>query len=221
MNTEIKSSWKKNAEEWIKAIQNETIASRQFTNKAILNTIKNSSCDDVVDIGCGEGWLSRALKQINISATGIDSNHRLIGEAKKHDASNYFVLSFEDIIEGKPLPNAPFEAAIFNFCIYFKSELKPLLKQTLNSVVSNGFILIQTVHPFFLIQNKLDYKSQWIHDSWKGLPGKFKDGHSWYARTFEDWFGVLSSLSNTELSVQEVLNDEQIPVSVIFKIKKL
>lgn len=221
MNREIKKSWEKNAEEWIKAIQEETISSRKFTNKAILKIIKDSSSKNALDLGCGEGWLSRALLQMNINATGIDANKDLIAEAERRDPSNYLQISFEEIIEGKIVPNAPFDVAIFNFCIYFKSELKTLLKQTLKFVAPKGFIVIQTVHPFFLIQNQLPYKSQWLTDSWKGLSNKFKDGHSWYARTFENWFDLLSSLENTELSVKEVLNDLNMPVSIIFKIKKL
>ena len=220
MNSDIKLTWEKNAEEWIKAIQNETIESRQFTNKAVLDTVQEISPSKIVDMGCGEGWLTRALSDTDIEVTGIDVTDKLIIEAKKKDASNFFELSFEEIINGKPIPNSPYDAAIFNFCIYFKSELKKLLTKTLDSIVNNGCIVIQTVHPFFLIQGNLPYKSQWLDDSWKGLPGKFEDGHCWYARTIEDWFKILSSLEDTIFSIKEIVNDHDKPVSVIFKITK-
>ncbi|AWX43301.1 hypothetical protein HME9304_00289 [Flagellimonas maritima] len=221
MSNDILSSWEKNASEWIKVIRDNSIPSRRFTNKAILETIAELDAKNFVDIGCGEGWLTREISNIGFNASGLDAIENLILEARKKGSEDYHVFTFEDIIEAKPIPNAPFDVAIFNFCLYLNEELKTLLEHTLKSILAGGYVLIQTLHPFFLLQNGLAYKSQWLTDSWKGLPGKFEDGHSWYARTFEDWYKVLSSLENIEISIKEILNDEEKPISLIFKLKKI
>ncbi len=218
---DIIPSWKKNAAEWIKAIEENSIASRKFTNKAILDTLVSLKTKKLVDIGCGEGWLTREIARTGVEAIGLDAIEALILQAKQKGKESYHVFTFEDIIAGKNLPNAPFDAAVFNFCLYLENGLQPLLENTLKAINSNGYLIIQTLHPYFLIQNGLPYQSQWLSDSWKGLPGNFTDGHAWYARTFEDWSKNLVSIENTNYSFEEVVNDEQTPVSLIIQIQKM
>ncbi len=220
MKSDIIDSWKKNASEWIKVIQNQDIPSRKFTNKAILSELSTIDGHNFLDIGCGEGWLTRKMGEIGWNSTGLDAIPDLIVEAKKRSKDSYFVFTYEDIIEGKPIPNAPFDVATFNFCLYNEQGLLPLLKNTLSQLNAGGSILIQTLHPYFLITNGLEYKSQWLQDSWKGLPGNFEDGHSWYARTMEDWVGHMQQLPNTSFQMTEVTNDQEQPVSLIIKISK-
>ncbi len=220
MSKEILDSWNKNADEWIKVIQNDAIPSRKFTNKAILEMVSELDGKKMVDIGCGEGWLTREMGKLGWEATGLDAIECLVLEARKKSDESFHVLTFEEIIDGKPMPNAPFDAAVFNFCLYLKDGLRELLLNTLKQLSPNGTLVIQTLHPFFLLQNGLPYKSQWLSDSWKGLPGDFTDGHSWYARTMEDWVAELNRLENINFSMKEIVNDEEKPISLIIKIKK-
>lgn len=216
MGNNIIKSWNKNALEWIKVIENADIESRKFTNKAILQLIGNSPAIKVLDVGCGEGWLTRSLGTMGKYAVGPDAIAQLLENAKKKGGGTYYRMSYEDIILGNPIPEAPYDAAVFNFCLYQKEGLGQLLKQIKNVLSENGYIAVQTLHPFFLLQNKMAYKSQWLDDSWKGLPGNFTDGHSWYARTFESWISVFKKAGLQLHQLQEVTNDDHKPISVIF-----
>ncbi|WP_110356060.1 bifunctional 2-polyprenyl-6-hydroxyphenol methylase/3-demethylubiquinol 3-O-methyltransferase UbiG [Arenibacter sp. ARW7G5Y1] len=209
-------SWNKNALEWIKVIDNAEIESRKFTNKAILDVLGNSSAIKILDMGCGEGWLTRTLMGMGKSAVGMDAIPQLLENAKNKGQGTYFQMSYEEIILENPIPKAPYDAAVFNFCLYQREGLSQLLRQVKKSLSENGYIAIQTLHPFFLLQNDLGYKSQWINDSWKGLPGNFTEGHSWYARTFESWMSVFKKAGLQLHQCQEVNNDNNKPVSVIF-----
>lgn len=221
MSNEIKASWNKNAQEWIKTIQNNAIPSRKFTNPAILEAIKEVRGNTIVDIGCGEGWLTREMKSLGWTATGLDATEDLIIAAREQSNQTFEVFTFEDIIKGEKMPNPPFDAAIFNFCLYGKEDVVPLITKTLNQLTTEGTVLIQTLHPFFLIQNGLAYKGQWVSDSWNGLPGNFTDGHSWYARTMEDWVQELNQIEHIEFNIKEILNDDDKPISLIIKINKI
>lgn len=216
MENNIIKSWNKNALEWIRVIDNADIESRKFTNNAILDLIGNSPAIKILDVGCGEGWLTRSLGAMGKSVVGLDAIPELLENAKIKGDGTYYQMSYEDIILGKPIPEAPFDAAVFNFCLYQREGLGQLLKQVKKSLSENGYIAIQTLHPFFLLQNDLGYKSQWINDSWKGLPGNFTDGHSWYARTFESWISVFKKAGLQLHQLQEVTNDDHNPISVIF-----
>ncbi|RDY61093.1 class I SAM-dependent methyltransferase [Flagellimonas nanhaiensis] len=221
MKTDTITSWEKNASEWIKIIQNNSIPSRKYTNRAILDAVKELKGKKIVDIGCGEGWLTREMGKMGWEATGIDAIQSLITEARKKSSDSFYVGTYEDIMADKQIENQPFDAAIFNFCLYAKDDLPLLLGNTLKQITAKGSIVIQTLHPFFLVQNGFSYESQWLSDSWKGLPGDFKDGHVWYARTLEDWIREINTLQNVSFTIKEIRNDEGNPISLIIKITKL
>ncbi|GMN09337.1 hypothetical protein MTsPCn9_02070 [Croceitalea sp. MTPC9] len=220
MGDDIIASWEENAKEWISVIEQNQIESRKFTNKAIINQIKDSKANSIIDIGCGEGWLVREISKMGKEGVGIDAIKTLLETAKEKGHESYFQMTYEDIIKGKLIPQAPYDMAVYNFCLYLKEGLEELLNNTLKALASNGVVIIQTLHPYFLLSNNLPYESQWLNDSWKGLPGSFVNGHKWYARTLDDWLAELNKLANTTTEITEVVNTEKKPVSLILKIQK-
>lgn len=221
LNEEIKKSWEKNALEWIKVIEGGTIESRKFTNPAIVNCILADRPKNVLDLGCGEGWLIRELTRSGISCTGIDASAPLIENAKKKGSQSFLNISYEEIIADKMIPGNPFDAIIFNFSLFLKDETEILLKTLKKNLSPKGSLFIQTLHPAFLIRNSLPHKSQWIDDSWAGLEGNFKEPHHWYIRTFSDWSKVFNSCKFILEYIREPGNSEMQPASVIFKLKAI
>ncbi len=219
MEKDILKSWEINAKEWNSIIENNGITSRTHTNKAILNRIRSLAPQKVADLGCGEGWLTRSLSELGIEAYGFDATSALIKLALEKGNETYHVLKFDTIAKGIPLPGAPYEAAVFNFSIYQKEGLDQLLLQVLNNLTSTGVLLIQTLHPFYLQEHGFGYRSQWLSDAWKGLPGKFKDGHSWYARTLDDWTNLISKFP-VSFDLDEIINEEEKPISLLLTLKK-
>lgn len=220
MEKEILKSWDENATEWIRILESKKIPSREFTNKAIINLLTELPVSKVLDCGCGEGWLTRSVAKIGKISVGVDATLKLIENAKNKSSESFYQLSYEEVVAGKSIPENPFEAVVFNFCLYKKNGIEELLKIIKKSISKNGFIIIQTMHPFFLTEQKLPYESQWIMDSWKGLSGDFENGHSWYARTFENWISVFTKSGLQLYKTIEVTNYEHSPVSVIFVLKK-
>lgn len=220
MNKSVLKSWNSNAKEWNTVIDGEKIPSRKFTNEAIVKAIASFNIKTIADFGCGEGWLCRKMTSLQIESVGFDGSFALIEKARQKGDENYVCLQFEEVIKGKALPEGPFDGAVFNFSIYQKEHLDMLLKNVLHHLNSGGILFIQTLHPFYLIENKFGYRSQWLQDSWKGLPGNFKDGHHWYARTLEDWIKLISTLPHTSFELREIINDSENPLSLLFIIKK-
>lgn len=218
---DIIRSWSKNASEWSRLIEQEKIASRKFTNPAIVEEVMKYDLLKILDLGCGEGWLSRALKNKRNSVTGVDVTEALLETARRKSSQNFYRMSYEEIIEGKSIPEAPFDAVVLNFCLYHKEEVPRLLFSLRSSLSKPGLIFIQTLHPVFLLLNNQAYEDQWIKDSWKGLQGNFVEPHAWYARTFESWISAFIDSGFNILGVKEVTNDSKIPVSVIFKAEKV
>lgn len=216
----ILKSWEANASEWIQLLEKRGIASRKITNKAIVECIHNSNPDRILDLGCGEGWLTRALSVKTNSVTGIDAIESLLEQARTKGEQDFYKMTYEEIIEGKKIPGSPYDAIVLNFCLYQDKQVEELLKSVTEFLKNNGQLFIQSIHPYFLIQNQLEYKSQWIENSWKGLSGNFVHPHSWFARTFEDWINLFHKAGLSVKYITEPLNEVKNPVSVIFNLRK-
>ncbi|MGB3547122.1 MAG: class I SAM-dependent methyltransferase [Saprospiraceae bacterium] len=185
-----------------------------------METIKYYSPDKVVDMGCGEGWLTRALNEAGLKTTGIDGTQALVEEARRRGkGEEYLHLTYEQINSDEYIPGRPYRAAVFNFSLYQDDRI---LYEFLSSVVLNLTkkcgIFIQTLHPHsFSRAAGIDYRSQWLEDSWDGLPGGFTQPHRWYFRTIEDWIGLFMSCELNLVQIREPLKaDGSEPASIIF-----
>ena len=95
----VLDSWNQNAYSWITAIENEEIESRKIvTNNAIIDAIMSYSPDSILDMGCGEGWLTRELTIRGMEAWGVDGVSPLIEKAKIMNYGKFLVVSYEDIV---------------------------------------------------------------------------------------------------------------------------
>jgi 2-polyprenyl-3-methyl-5-hydroxy-6-metoxy-1,4-benzoquinol methylase len=216
---EILKSWDINATEWSQVMEQEGIASRKFTNPAIVEAITNYEPLKILDLGCGEGWLTRALSHEKNKVIGVDATETLLETARKKGTQKYYRLAYKDIVKGANIPEAPFDAVVLNFCLYQKNEVPDLLIALQRSLSDPGLIFIQTLHPSYLLMNELPYEDQWIGDSWKGLNGNFIQPHSWYARTLENWINTFRDCRYELIKVKEVINNNKVPVSIIFILK--
>ncbi len=217
--SKITESWNANAEEWIRLLDGNGIASRKYTNAAILEIVKTYNLNNILDMGCGEGWLTRALSNNSNKVVGIDSTEALLKNARSKGPQNFYNITYEEIIKGKEIPETPFEAIIFNFCLYQNNQVSTLLKSIKKLLFKPGLVFLQTLHPSFLIQNNLAYKCQWIEDSWKGLKGNFVHPHSWYARTLEDWICIFNENNFRLVELKEPVNAEGSPLSILFVLR--
>jgi 2-polyprenyl-3-methyl-5-hydroxy-6-metoxy-1,4-benzoquinol methylase len=100
-DAKIIEAWGKNALPWIAAVREGRIESRQrVTDQAIVDAILNRAPRSVLDVGCGEGWLARALARHHIGVTGIDTVPALIEAAREAGGGDFHLMSYEDIAAG-------------------------------------------------------------------------------------------------------------------------
>ena len=214
---DILRSWQINAAEWIRVLDENLIPSREVTNQAIVHAILEYMPASVIDIGCGEGWLVRELTQRGIQSVGVDGTEELIKRAKSLKDGQFYVQSFEEIIKGKALRGAPFEAAIFNFCLYLKEEVELLFDAVKQHLQGDRLVFIQTLHPHAFINPGFTYKNQWLDNSWQGLKGEFNNPHGWYFRTLEGWIDTLANSGFILVKIIEpMLPDFSKLTSIIF-----
>jgi 2-polyprenyl-3-methyl-5-hydroxy-6-metoxy-1,4-benzoquinol methylase len=210
----ILRSWNKNAQAWISAIENEEIESRIVTNDAIINAIMNYSPNSILDIGCGEGWLTSELTLRGIDATGIDVVPALIENAQTKDCGKFLLISYENIATS--LVDNYFDAAVCNFSLLGKESVDNLLYSIPPLLTNKQLLFIQTLHPIIACSDTA-YTDGWRQETWNGFNSQFQEAAPWYFRTLETWVKLLQTSGFSILECREPINPKtQKPASIIF-----
>jgi 2-polyprenyl-3-methyl-5-hydroxy-6-metoxy-1,4-benzoquinol methylase len=214
---DILQSWKVNAANWADLIQRNGIESRRMaTNKAIIDTISDHHPHSVLDVGCGEGWLTKELNEKGMTVTGFDAIPELIAKARQKSKSEFIVASYENICSGEIKFTCKFDAIVANFSLIGKESTEHLLRSLHNYLSANGALLIQTLHPF-IRKDINDYESGWKDGSWDGFD-EFVLPYQWYFRTMEDWILMIKKAGFKTVNVKDIRHpDSQKLLSVIFK----
>jgi 2-polyprenyl-3-methyl-5-hydroxy-6-metoxy-1,4-benzoquinol methylase len=213
---QIIHSWHANAEPWTRAVQTASIASRRLvTDRAIIDAVSSVGPRRVFDIGCGEGWLSRALGALGMKVFGVDVVPALVAEAGRSGLGEFQVQDYGGIAN-RQLRCGLFDAAVCNFSLLGKESVESLVAALGSYLDRPGYLIIQTMHPVAACGDNA-YRDGWRGGSWLGLGTEFGDPAPWYFRTLESWLGVLRRSGFELLECREpTAPDAFAPASVIF-----
>lgn len=211
----VLDAWQQNARPWARAVRDEKIESRKLvTNEAIINAVMSKAPASALDIGCGEGWLSRALCKEGIEVLGIDAIPDLIDQAKRAGGGEFRVMAYQDIAAGKL--DETFDVVVANFALIGKDSVDRLIARVPGLLKDGGALIIQTLHPVVACGD-LPYADGWREGSWAGIEGDFSAPAAWYFRTMESWVELITKSGFDSLEVREPLHPETgAPASVIF-----
>jgi 2-polyprenyl-3-methyl-5-hydroxy-6-metoxy-1,4-benzoquinol methylase len=186
----IRSSWDANAAAWAQVVREGSIPSRRAgTDAAILAACLQQRPRRVLDVGCGEGWLARALWTEGVEVVGVDCSAALIELARSAGGGTYFVTEYESLIHDSSIAPGPFDAIVCNYSL-FSDPLSPLLAALAKRLSPQGRLLIQTVHPW-MTAGAGPYECGWREESFADFAAVFPAAMPWYFRTLESWIGEL------------------------------
>lgn len=177
--------WKQNSAPWTSAVRECRIESRtRVTNAAIIDTIMQRKPGSVLDIGCGEGWLARALAVHGVDVLGIDAVPALIDSAAQAGGGRFAKISQEDLADG--VVSERFDACVCNFSLLGGEVVDRLIAEISGRLNSGGALIVQTLHPC-AGGSDADYLDGWREGSWAGIDAPFSDPAPWYFRTLQTW----------------------------------
>ena len=184
---ELQASWISNAAAWTDAVRESRIPSRAAgTDRAIVQAILRVP-GTVLDVGCGEGWLVRALAEHGRRAVGVDGSAPLIDRARER-GGEFFVASYEELIENPGRFGSQFGVIALNFAVL--SERPSDLFASLASLLEpRGALIIQTLHPWTAANG--EYVDGWRTESFAAMEGSSFVPMPWYFRTLGSWLAEV------------------------------
>lgn len=202
---QILTTYQRNAVPWIAAVREAQIESRQLvTDQAILDAVLALQPSSVLDVGCGEGWLSRALTRHGIRTLGIDGIPELVDAARVADTKgSYEVLDYAAVVRGEL--NASVDLIVCNFSLFGAEELAAMLAVLPSHLSKGGHLVIQTLHPHTACGDE-PYVDGWRAGFWVGFSSAFRDPAPWYFRTLSSWIRLLKASGFQLIQMNEPLH---------------
>ena len=219
---DILRSWRVNAKHWTAAVRSQAIPSRKLvTDRAIVDAVRSVEPQRVLDIGCGEGWLARALQRGGLEVVGIDCVPELVEEARRLGGGTFECRAYEDIANGaarhgEEAHHRPMRAGAAQRVRNLRAstpDLDTLDLGTFDAAVCNFSLLgresvnalVGAVGSYlntsgYLIVQTLHpvaacgdqpYRDGWRRGSWTGFGADFSDPAPWFFRTLSSWYAML------------------------------
>jgi len=210
-------SWRVNAQAWIEAVRGGLIASRRVaTDDAIVNAVVALKPGRVLDAGCGEGWLCRALAAAGVTAVGLDASPELIAAARQAGGGEFHLAAYAELTNLRPGLGA-FPVIVCNFSL-LEENVGPVLRHLRRCLEPGGSLLIQTLHPG---NGEGDgNRDGWRVESFAGFEACFAQAMPWYFRSLTSWSALLTSSGFYIESFIEPLDPQsRTPLSLLLECK--
>lgn len=146
-----RDAYNANAEFWVQIIRDQRDRYRmELTNDAVLEAIGPVDNLTVLDAGCGEGYMSRALAQSGAKVTGVDFSDELIQAAKEHELTSELPVSFEvGDVNSLAYDPGTFDLVLCNHLLNDLEDPSHAIREFSRVLSPNGRIAIMMLHPCF------------------------------------------------------------------------
>jgi ubiquinone/menaquinone biosynthesis C-methylase UbiE len=138
-----KAHWARFAEEWVAWARSAHDVFWKY--RCALSSFVGSGTGHALELGCGEGRISRELKKLGYRVTATDAVAALVEASRQANSADEYAVA-----DGKELP---FEDGQFDLVVAYNvlmdvEDVPATLKEMRRVMKSNGTVFISLVHPF-------------------------------------------------------------------------
>jgi ubiquinone/menaquinone biosynthesis C-methylase UbiE len=144
--------WNRNAERWNEAMGEEGDSIRKYlTNSVVLNELEPIAEKKILDMGSGNGYLSRKLAKLGARVTGIEPSINLYNISNRIDYNakyriKYLNISATDMSQFK---SSSFDRVVSNFVLMNILDYHNAVKEAYRVLCSSGIFVVSINHPCF------------------------------------------------------------------------
>ena len=147
----LSSRWDTNASFWVQIIREHRDKYRtELTDPAMLEASGSPTGLKVLDVGCGEGYLSRLLATDGAAVTGIDFSPSLIEAAQTKNLSEKLPITFDvGSVESLPCGDDVFDLVVCNHVMNDLPDPSGPIQEFSRVLRRGGRLVVLMLHPCF------------------------------------------------------------------------
>ena len=211
----IIDSWTDNAAAWTQVVRDGLIPSRRAgTDAAIVAACLSYGAGPLLDVGCGEGWLVRAMAAQGVTAHGVDVSAPLIDRARELGGGRFDMATYAQLEDDATIAAGPWQTIVCNFAL-LGDPLHPLLAALRRRLAPGGRVLVQTVHPW-TARGDAPYHDGWRTERFDAFAVAFPTPMPWYYRTLGSWLQECAHAGLRVVQLDEPVHpDTGAPLSLL------
>jgi len=172
---------------------------RALIDPVLLRVVGTSRGKEILDLGCGNGYLSRKLARSGAKVTAVDSSQRMIRNARAHDPNGSLGISYVccDARRMAVIPSSKFDLVFGNMSLMDIGDAEGAVKEVSRVLRSGGRFVASISHPCFDVMSN----SRWIAEKRMGSPPVVYRQVTGYRKSFSEkvpWNSSQNRKSYTE-----------------------
>ncbi len=163
---EIAAAWDSIADHWLSMTGEFGDVNRQYVIDPVISRLLGQvEGKQILDAGCGSGYLSRLLAKRGAHMTGVDISAKAIDfakawEIKKPLGISYHVGSLSDL---SMFPDQTFDGVVSNMVLQDLQDLDGAIEELQRVLKTNGQLIVSFLHPCFLVPGTLvQERARWV-----------------------------------------------------------
>lgn len=124
-------------------------ATTEIVRNNVLAIINNLRERNVLDLGCGEGYLAREMSSKGAQVSAMDSSPTMIDIARSKSSSYQIQFSVGDITNDLPYKSGEFDIVVCNMVLMDIADIGGIFKEVNRVLKPGATFVFSIVHPCF------------------------------------------------------------------------